>query len=404
VSAFFYGILGYAGLYVIPIASTVLLWIWVGVLLYKSGTRPNKIALVIFILVFCSPLTIYGATYWEHMPTVLLLFSGIAFIVNPPENAWVGAAMGAICGLAVWLRPEALSMNIFYALIIVFSNHKQKHSSKRWFLIMLLAITLVFFAFNKQVYGSFFGVHGYQIFQDHTFWYKILRGFKFGWVLNWMLVQIFPFSLLILFILYRWVIHRKPPDRVIQNLLLSTMAFSILTPAFFPNAGGGQWGPRYFLPLIPPMVVILGLTDEKTITKGIKGRALGYYCLMLALMLYSLYLNVFIGGQIKLRERYSDRITPALNFVKQQKEEVIVVNSDFIPMEMGAVFHEKNFFLAENNRDLNQLVLLLKQHGQDRFLYISDQGESPGLPNLLSTSEAGNVKKGIYFVTEYAIR
>jgi len=288
-------------------------------------------------------------------------------------------------------------------LTIVFSNYKEKQSSKRGFLIMLLAITLVFFAFNKEVYGSFFGLHGYQIFQDHTFWYKILRGFKFGWVLNWMLVQIFPFCLLIVFILYRWVIHHKAPDRVIQNLLLSTMAFSILTPAFFPNAGGGQWGPRYFLPLIPPMVVILALTDERTITKAIKRSVWGYYGLMLALIIYSLYLNVFIGGQIKLRERYSDRITPALNYVKQQKEQVIVVNSDFIPMEMGAIFNEKNFFLAENNRELNELIPLLKQQGQERFLYISDKDETPGPPNLLLTSQTGYVKKGIYFITEYTI-
>jgi hypothetical protein len=403
-SAFFYGKLGYAGLYIIPIVSTFLLWTWVGSLLHKSGLTQNKIALAIFILVFCSPLTIYGVTYWEHMPAVLLLFSGIAFIVNPPGKAWIGAGMGAICGFAVWFRPEALPMDLFYALTIILLDRKQKKSSKRWFLIMLLAIIAAFFAFNKVVYGSFLGVHSYQVFQEHTLLYKILRGFKYGLVLNWMLVRNFPFSLFVLFFLYGWVINRKPLDQVIQNLLIITIAFSTLAPFIFPNIGGGQWGPRYFLPLIPLIIVILGLTVEKWKINFTRLNAIGYYSLITAFIGYSLYLNVFIGGQYELRKRYSDRITPALNFVKQQKEEAIVVNSDFIPMEMGAIFKEKNFFLAENYTDLNNLILLLKQHGQDRFLYISDKSDTPSLPNLLLSSRPGLLKKGIYFFGKYALR
>jgi hypothetical protein len=73
ISSFFYSTFGYPGLYIIPVLSTVLFWLCVVMLLRRCGLDPLPIAAGLFVLVFCSPLTIYGATYWEHMPAILLL-------------------------------------------------------------------------------------------------------------------------------------------------------------------------------------------------------------------------------------------------------------------------------------------------------------------------------------------
>jgi hypothetical protein len=64
--------------------------------------------------IFCLPLTVYGLTYWEHMPAVFLLFAGVAFISNP-QGILEGALLGTMCGFAVWLRPEAF-IDIFYVV------------------------------------------------------------------------------------------------------------------------------------------------------------------------------------------------------------------------------------------------------------------------------------------------
>jgi hypothetical protein len=100
ISSFFYSTFGYSGLYIIPIVSTILCWFGMVMLLRRCGLAPRQVAAGLFVLVFCSPLTIYGATYWEHMPAILLLLAGLAFIVRPPANRGAAAAMGFISGLA----------------------------------------------------------------------------------------------------------------------------------------------------------------------------------------------------------------------------------------------------------------------------------------------------------------
>ena len=100
VNAFLYERLGYRGIYIIPLLSILILWTWVFNLLKKKNIGEINMALAIFVLTFCSPLTIYGAMYWEHMPTVLLLFAGTVFILNKPSGL-ASAALWAF--LQDWL-------------------------------------------------------------------------------------------------------------------------------------------------------------------------------------------------------------------------------------------------------------------------------------------------------------
>ena len=86
VTSFFYTWLGSTGLYVLPMLCTLVLLVWTVLLLKRSGVTPFNIALAVFILVFCSPLTVYGVMFWEHLPAVFLLFAGLAFIVSPPDR------------------------------------------------------------------------------------------------------------------------------------------------------------------------------------------------------------------------------------------------------------------------------------------------------------------------------
>src|SRR5580658_8619677 len=86
ISSFFYAHFGNPGLLVIPILSTLASWLGFISLLRRCGIHPSRIAIGLFILVFCSPLTIYGATYWEHMTAILLLFIGLSYLVKPPSG------------------------------------------------------------------------------------------------------------------------------------------------------------------------------------------------------------------------------------------------------------------------------------------------------------------------------
>src|SRR5579871_4531126 len=76
VSSWFYAVFGWSGLYIIPIGCTLLLLTWITNLLRQTGASPLNIAVSLSILVFCSPLFLYGVMFWEHLPAVLMLFAG----------------------------------------------------------------------------------------------------------------------------------------------------------------------------------------------------------------------------------------------------------------------------------------------------------------------------------------
>src|ERR1700744_1185065 len=153
INSFFYARLGYPGLYVLPVLSMVLLWISTILLLKRCGISPVKIALALFVLVFCSPLTVYGSMYWEHATAVLLLFAGVAFIAIAPPRMPAALALGLASGLAVWFRPEAILMNFLYALAAIVLYTREKRPVYLTFVTCLFICVVAFFAFNKIEYG-----------------------------------------------------------------------------------------------------------------------------------------------------------------------------------------------------------------------------------------------------------
>ena len=95
-TAFFYAHFGSPGLYILPMLCTLILLGWTVQLLKRCGITPLYIALAIFILVFCSPLMLYGVMFWEHLPAVLLSFAGLSFIAAPPAKIWTAVALGIL--------------------------------------------------------------------------------------------------------------------------------------------------------------------------------------------------------------------------------------------------------------------------------------------------------------------
>jgi hypothetical protein len=403
INAFLYERFGYRGLYIIPLLSILILWIWVFNFLKKRKISEINMALAIFVLTFCSPLTIYGAMYWEHMPTVLLLFAGTVFILNKQSGFASAALLGFLTGLAIWLRPEAFLLDIFYAMIVFWIQLKHKKSLSNWiFLFCLFIPVFFFFLFNKIEFNSFFGVHGYQVL-NMTPMARIIRGLKNLLMINWLMVKYFPFVLMLIPALYIVYKSGSQSDIGIKSLLILIPVFSLVCPFILPNYGGGQWGPRYFLPLIPIIVVSIALVfDKKTDFKMPVYLRLGSALLVL-LIGYSFYLNSFQGGGHELYWNYHNRIKPALTYVESQQDNIVVVNSEHITMEMGTIFKEKDFMLTETQGSFDSLVTFLRKRKGAKFIYISEENVSPGLPNLLNGSRKDLVKKGNYYLGEYLL-
>ena len=385
INSFFYSRLGYTGLYILPVSSMLLLWACTILLLKRCGISPSKIALALFILVFCSPLTVYGTMYWEHAPAVLLLFAGGAFITRTPTRMPVAIALGLISGLAVWLRPEAILMNFLYALAAIVLYTRDKRPVYIAFITCLSLCVLCFFAFNKIEYGSILGLHGQQVVNNDDPETRMTASHVLHNLLmnNFRSVRYFFFILLLLPVAYRLFAFLKDRDLRPGLLTAIVFAFSLIAPFIVPNDGGRQWGARYFLPLIPVVIVALCLADQQL--QGLKPWKLPVWLagLILLCTAYSFYRNTYKGGMKELRWAYAQRVKPSLDIIAGKPGNVVVVYAPYMAYELGSLFNKKYFFLAPGDDSLRKLLPLLKKQGIHEFTYISDPRDPQSLPPSL---------------------
>jgi hypothetical protein len=400
VSARLYGWFGDAGLYVLPVVSAILLWGVMIVLLRLTGIPDLLVAQLLAILVFCSPLTLYGAVYWEHMPAVLLLCAGVAVLLRPGMAVGYLFLLGLLSGLSVWLRPEAIAMNILFGVAALVMYRRERYRGIPWFLAGMAITMAGFLVMNHRWFGSLLGVHSYQVLQDHSLFYKIGKGGKNFFVINWISIRYFPFILAAPIVLYRWWRGVIRLEQRTVLFLAVLVAFCCLSPFMLPNDGGMQWGARYFLGVIPLFLVAIAL-----VIKDLGMRLQGWaYGILAVAVVYTFFLNSIAGGVYKLRQANFTRVKPAMEFLRQQPGDVIVVGSEFIPMELGSLFDEKYFFLSEKDSSFTRLHALLRQQHIREYLYINQEDKSPAFPNLLQQDGGkGLIKRGNYYLARYVV-
>jgi hypothetical protein len=400
ISSFFYAHFGNPGLLVIPILSTLLLWLGFVLLLRRCGVSPSRIAIGLFVLVFCCPLTIYGATYWEHMTAILLLFAGLSYLVRPPSGAITALLLGLLSGLAAWFRPEALIMNVLYGLALVYLLAREKQRTTIVFLIGMALGVGSFLLFNKIEFDSFLGIHSRQVLKD-----SIAGGVEVSPIRNLIANNLintrhFLFILFLLPIAYIWLRYRRPLGN--RTLLLIGIAFTycILTPFMVPNDGGRQWGARYFLPLITVVLVALLLVDKEWKPRY----PLWATAIVLLIAAYDFQHNTYKGGIKTLVWENHHRISPDIKFLNGQTGNVVIVSFPYIAMELGYLFDQKYFFLAPDDSSLHRLLPQLKQQGIHQYTYIYDV-RVPGVkPTMLTdTLDTWPRENGDFEFREYAI-
>jgi hypothetical protein len=390
INAALYSMMGYPGLYVLPILSIVLLWVFMVLLLRRLGITPGRIALALFILAFCSPLTVYGAMYWEHAPATLLLFAGLVMIARPPDRIGSAIALGLLSGLAIWLRPEAILLNFLYGLAALVLYRKERRAVYLGFAACLLLSVVGFMVFNQVEYGNVMGLHGHQLADpndtdDH---WGIGKALYLLWMTNYKAIRHFGFTLLLFPIVYR-LLRMRRRDGDLRPALLATivLVFSLVTPMFLPNDGGRQWGERYFLPIIPILVVLLFLIDRQwgILSRRFRIPAWVTACIFL-IAAYSLYHNMFKGGVRDIGWAYRGRVAPTMEQFEKKDGNVVVVSDPYMVYEMGYLFDKDYFFVASGDDSLHRLLPLLKASGVREYTYIFNPRNPASQPGSLRDS------------------
>jgi hypothetical protein len=185
VTAPFYALFGYRGLYVIPLVCTWAVWLLFYLACVRSRLNNFLTSLGLILLIFASPLTLYSAMYWEHTLSVLLCFLGLFLWFFPKEKERVSKfnsiLAGVAIGLSVWFRPEFLPLVLSVVGLVVFlkllsrsklSQLNNQLSSNDWqyltrnylfFLSSLITTVALFFICNKLIYHHPLGIHAMQI-------------------------------------------------------------------------------------------------------------------------------------------------------------------------------------------------------------------------------------------------
>jgi hypothetical protein len=380
VTAPWYELLGFRGLYVVPLLSAWALWALFAWGAPRCGLSRTATAAALAAIVFASPLTLYAAIYWENTASVLLAFAGVAlFIARRSPSLAAGAGAGALLGLAGWLRPEqALFALLTVFLSLAFPRVGGGRRTQLGLALGVCALLLVLALWNVATSGT---VGGFQSLQ----WGTDERGILAPAVdrlkaLLTVFPQWYPLApaAIIGFAALRFRHASNPAlTEVGRFLLLLSLLLFLLVPFGVARGVAKQLGPRYLLVLVPVMGFLLGLAwDQLWATGRPRLRLLAALVFVIALAA-GIHRNVVVGSRA-LRNDYALRMRPLIATVQKDPTPVIAVSDQRIAQDLVTLWDSRTFFLVQSAEDVTKLVSGMRKQGKDKFLLLT-YGDTPAL-------------------------
>jgi hypothetical protein len=440
VSAPFYALFGDRGLYIVPLLA---LWtIWGRFWQIGRRARWDSLALCIGLvtLIVASPLTLYGAMYWEHTLAVALAFWGVSALLFPRVSSRLSAiaphstpnqrlsnrriiGSGILIALAVWFRPEFLCLVVAVSVAAIISWRLPQWRmsppltfTKVLVLIGAMAVTVgVFFALNYAIYSHPLGIHAIQIVEESTVASQIAQAQQSYQQMGLSLWRYFPAAgVVALAVVFSPELKRaalKTPEELepiaqaktevigsipkistrkaklsklpavpipTRFILAVTILFMLSVPLIVPPGNGGkQWGPRFYLILVPLLSVVLSEQLRSYFFRD-WARRMALLVTAVALVL-GIHINTVQGAfssfkddqtqSVSLLANYAP-IAPAIAQLAQQPLPWIAMSHQFVAQQLWSALPSKTFFLTENLTQLKQLATALTQQQESEFLYV----------------------------------
>ncbi len=231
ISAVAYYLLGFHGIYLIPLVSALFLLpvIWNLSSLLNNNDKTASIFSAVFAAI-CTPVWFYSLTFWEHSPALALCVSSIyfAFCYRSQGKLKHIVTSAILCGLSIYFRDE-LYLFVFSVATVILSSPKELRK-KGLFLFagVLLASQIPLWLFNISVFGNLLGIHvnTVRLFEGGLTSYLSSR----LTVINKLLFNIYPIRQLSLLIGLPFVIL------LFTNPRLDEKRFSLAM------AAGSVWG------------------------------------------------------------------------------------------------------------------------------------------------------------------
>ncbi|HBB33023.1 MAG TPA: dolichol-phosphate mannosyltransferase [Cyanobacteria bacterium UBA8803] len=242
ITAPFYALLGYRGLYIIPLLATWGTWLTFYLTCQRLKFSQIGTSVALAILILASPLSIYSAMYWEHTLAVALAFYGLSilFIHDSAQGLTQKNAVlsGVFIGSSVWFRPEFLclvGLLVLLVFIASLSNWSKLDflaerlnlrkfyflAHRKWFFIASVFVTIgLFFLCNKLIYNHPLGIHAIQVVEQQTLSQRLLAAKDnfyqlIGAIVEYFPIILFPIAYLLISLL------RKPGVKLTAKLAIA---------------------------------------------------------------------------------------------------------------------------------------------------------------------------------------
>lgn len=388
----FYRVLGYKGLYVIPLLALWLVWIRFFQIGRRLKWRADTLAISLGIVVFASPLTLYGAMYWEHTLAVCLVFWGLTMVLWPSDatvSRLQALIAGSLIGFSIWFRSEFICLAVILVGLALLQWISPKilswlptlHGKTHLFIGGLLASIAIFFGLNQIIYGHFLGIHALQVVEESSIGQQLSQALaNYKQLLN-ALVRYFPFTLWALAMTFLAGSDELRNSRQpIITTWIMLLLFALMVPLIIPpGAGGKQWGARFYLILIPMLALVGGIYINHMLAYKRGWQRYLTIGSLTVVFLAGAYLNVYHGTVASYRDRATNStslrhnyepIAPAIAAINEHSSPYIAMSHQFVAQQLWAATSNKTFFLTESTADVHTLANGLYQQGYEQFLYV----------------------------------
>jgi hypothetical protein len=202
-------------------------------------------------VVLLSPVLFYALECWEHAPAVLAVAVSWLLLSPDAEGRARPVAAGLVMACAVLLRPEAVWSAVALGAAAVLTPGRRR-TALVFGVSTVLALMPAGVAYAVH-FGAPWGPHvATNVDIMRHGWLatrlEIVRAWLFTWQGRDSLWVAFPVALLAL---------AAPPraslTRSLWLLVAVPLVAAILTA---PTVGGAQWGPRYVLLTVPPLLLL----------------------------------------------------------------------------------------------------------------------------------------------------